>query len=267
MTTQELRHRKLELGLSDLEISRRTGIPVSTLEKIFSGRASSPYTRASIALESLFSADDSYSFGSDLSIMNVSETLPAYAVQEKGPYTLEDYYALPDDRRVELIDGFFYDMATPYVIHQRILSLLFYQFLEGTRTHDSPCTVLISPCDVQLDRDNKTMLQPDLFILCRPLDIRAQSSPGAPDLTLEILSPSTRSKDMLLKLSKYQHAGVREYWVVDPDAGEVYVYFFEEKGVDPEICSFKDRIPVHISGGECQIDFSEIYEDVKRYYE
>ena len=72
---------------------------------------------------------------------------------------------------------------------------------------------------------------------------------------------------MLLKLSKYQHAGVREYWVVDPDAGEVYVYFFEEKGVDPEICSFKDRIPVHISGGECQIDFSEIYEDVKRYYE
>ena len=79
-----------------------------------------------------------------------------------------------------------------------------------------------------------------------------------PDLAVEILSPSTRSKDMILKLYKYQNAGVREYWVVDPKTRTVTVHFFEEEDYDPKRYTFEDEIPVNISGGTCRIDFSRV---------
>ena len=76
-------------------------------------------------------------------------------------YTLDDYYALPDEQRVELIDGVFYDMAAPTSLHQLILMHLSYLFHDCAEQHDMPCEVFASPLDVRLDRDNYTMVQPD----------------------------------------------------------------------------------------------------------
>ncbi len=282
MTIQEMKERKRELGLSNDEISRRSGVPFSTIQKIFNGKTEAPRSKTIQALEAVLRRQEevpprqsggrntAYGYiltesSADASV--VRESSAAYSVKRKGEYTLEDYYALPDERRVELIDGEFYDMAAPSVIHQMILGQLYLQFEACISSHCRDCQVFISPCDVQLDRDEKTMLQPDLFVLCRSYDIKARSIPGAPDLTLEILSPSTRSKDMLLKSYKYLKAGVREYWIVDPENRTGQVYFFEHSETVPETYSFEDKIPVHISDGQCSIDFGEISRRISAYYQ
>ncbi len=175
-------------------------------------------------------------------------------------YTLEDYYALPDERRVELIDGVFYDMAAPSALHQLILGQMLNQFSACAEQHDLSCEVLISPFDVRLDQDDYTMVQPDLLVICRELDyLHLKRLEGAPDLTVEILSPSTRSKDLFLKLYKYKNAGVREYWVVDPETQSVTVHHLEdEENYAPKKYTFEDRVPVEISGGKCSVDFAKI---------
>ena len=109
-----------------------------------------------------------------------------------------------------------------------------------------------------VDNDNKTMVQPDLFVLCREFDIQNKRIDGAPDLTVEILSDSTRSKDLLLKTYKYKNAGVREYWIIDPKRQIVLVYDFADENLEPEKYTFSDQIPVHISEGCCKIDFNKI---------
>ena len=186
------------------------------------------------------------------------------AEKKNGEYTLDDYYALPDERRVELIDGIFYDMAAPAVIHQKILGELFVLFRECADAHEGECEVFVAPCDVRLDCDNKTMVQPDIFLICHPYDLGAKALDGAPDLTLEILSPATRAKDMLLKLHKYQNAGVKEYWIVDPDHDTVLVYDLRNDDFYPEKYDFNSFIPIHISEDKCSIDFSRVNRALAR---
>ena len=188
------------------------------------------------------------------------------AEKKNGEYTLDDYYALPDERRVELIDGIFYDMAAPAVIHQKILGELFVLFRECADAHEGECEVFVAPCDVRLDCDNKTMVQPDIFLICHPYDLGAKALDGAPDLTLEILSPATRAKDMLLKLHKYQNAGVKEYWIVDPDHDTVLVYDLRSDDYYPEKYDFDSVIPIHISEGKCSIDFSRVSSALARVH-
>ena len=186
------------------------------------------------------------------------------AEKKNGEYTLDDYYALPDERRVELIDGVFYDMAAPAIIHQKILGELFVLFRECADACEGECEVFVAPCDVRLDCDNKTIVQPDIFLICHPYDLGAKALDGAPDLTLEILSPATRAKDMLLKLHKYQNAGVKEYWIVDPDHDTVLVYDLRSDDYYPEKYDFDSVIPIHISEGKCSIDFSRVNRALAR---
>ena len=119
--------------------------------------------------------------------------------------------------------------------------------------------VFLSPFDVRLDRDNYTMVQPDLLVICGEYDVEGSIRyEGAPDLVIEVLSPSSRSKDQLLKLYKYSNAGVREYWIVDPKYKIVTVHRFEEEEYTPQKYDFEDQIPVGISGGKCVIDFARV---------
>ncbi len=261
MTIEEMKQRKRELGLSNEELSRLSGVPFSTIQKIFSGKTSSPRQYTIMALEEALytAARIQYPVGNaGETPTRFAEAASAYLVKKKGEYTLEDYYAIPDERRVELIDGVIYDMASPSIMHQTILGELHLQFRACADSHGGDCRVLFSPCDVQLDNDNKTMVQPDLLVICRKFDIESPAFAGAPDLTVEILSPSTRSKDMLLKTYKYKNAGVREYWIVDPHREEILVYDFSDENLHPENYSFTDKIPIHISEGQCFIDFEKI---------
>lgn len=146
----------------------------------------------------------------------------------QGEWTLEDRDALPDNVRTELIDGVLYVLQAPRIIHQLIAGEIYRQISNFLHEHPCSCTVFIAPVDVVLDRDNRTVLEPDVLAVCDVDLINDKNIFGSPDFVVEILSPSTRSKDKQLKLGKYALAGVREYWIVDPDKERVIVYRFPD---------------------------------------
>ena len=155
MTIEEMRQRKRELGLTNQMIAERSGIPLSTVQKVFAGATSSPRRETIEALERVLGQDKSAVYGDPVtSDRMVCETSAAYNVSavdgnssdtENRLYTLEDYLRLPDDQRVELIDGVFYDMAAPTTIHQSIAGFLHKKFLDFVMANKGPCFPFISP--------------------------------------------------------------------------------------------------------------------------
>ena len=194
-------------------------------------------------------------------VNEVHEAMPAYAVPRKrqGEYTLEDYYALPDDIRAKLIDGELIFLEAPSSIHQELIGELFFEIKLYIRTNNGPCKILPSPLDVQLDCDNRTMLQPDISVICHRDRIVKKGVYGAPDLCIEIVSPPSRKRDYEKKRMKYQNASVREYWIVDPKTESVLCYFFEESN-ESHSYTFDDKIPVRIYDSNLVLNFAKIKE-------
>ena len=198
----------------------------------------------------------------------VRDPMAAYGNEDLGPYTVDDYMKLPEDVRVELIDGYFYDMASALPLHQQILGQMHLQVYNCIEQSGRACEVYLAPSDVQLDCDIYTMVQPDLYVICELQDPKQRAFQGAPGFVVEILSPSTRSHDMVRKFRKYRNAGVKEYWIIDPENRKVIVFDFSK---DPEGSqedySFEDMIPIGVSGGSCFIDFAKISRKIRRFYE
>lgn len=246
MTIQEMKEIKQERGYSYAQIAELSGVPLGTVQKIFNGETKNPRYDTIIALTKVFREP-----------MVVLET-SAYGVENPpGSYTIDDYRALPDEQRVELIDGYFYDMAAPTTFHQLMAGEVYRQIANYIMDEGGACTPFISPIDVQLDNDEKTMIQPDVVIVCKPEQIVRRNIIGAPDFVLEVISPGTRRRDYIMKLFKYEHAGVREYWIVDPYKKRVMVYFFESE-VSPMIYPIDAEIPVSIYEGKLVLKFQQI---------
>ena len=181
------------------------------------------------------------------------------ALQEEKRYTYSDYLAWDDDVRYELIDGIPYMLASPSVEHQRVLRGLFgqlYVFLEG-----KPCEVFSAPFDVRLNADGKDddVVQPDLLVVCDKTKLDKTCN-GAPDMIIEILSPSSVQRDSFIKLMKYQKYGVREYWIVDPESQAVNVFLLENGKYTVTTYTKNDHIPVHVLSG-CTINLSDVFAD------
>ena len=274
MTIDALKEKRREFGYSYEELSERSGVPVPTIQKIFSGQTRSPRRSTLVKLEAALRGPVSYSeetiYQADPAAENfLREESAAYRTdaERNFGYTLDDYLALPDERRVELIDGVFYDMAAPTTIHQAICLFLAKKLLDFTLERGGPCIPLASPVDVLLDEDKHTVVQPDVLIVCDRGRFQNGRVWGAPDFLAEILSPSTRKKDLFLKYHKYQRAGVREYWIIDPGKRVIVTYYLEdEDDLLPHIYGEKDSVPVMIWGGECKIDFGEIFDYVDFLY-
>lgn len=164
---------------------------------------------------------------------------------QKNFYTSEDYWNLPEGQRAELMDGQLYDMAPPDFIHQKLLSVLHYTIFHHIKTHQGSCEVIPAPFAVNLNADDKTWVEPDLSVICDKNKLSDRGCEGAPDLIIEIVSPSSTKTDYIIKLFKYRSAGVREYWIVNPMKKAVQTYSFE-KEENSELFSFEDEIPVKI---------------------
>ena len=267
MTINEMKKRKKELGYSNLRLSELSGVPVGTIQKIFSGETASPRYNTVQAIARVLAKSEARELH-DISL--AYSTAPGTSIENRSGAsshnnTIENYYALPEGTRVELIDGKFYDMSAPSTIHQCIGAELLYLLKGHISKNEGSCVPFIAPTDVQLDCDDKTMLQPDVFVVCDRSKITKNCIVGAPDLVIEIVSPGNVTTDVMIKLFKYQKAGVREYWIIFPDEQNVVVYDFAKKA-QPVQYTFNDAVPVSIWNGACEIDFKYIYSQVKYMY-
>ena len=171
-------------------------------------------------------------------------------------YTIDDIYRLTDGQRAELIDGQIYFMAPPSRIHQRIVLSLSRRIADYIDTKEGSCEVNIAPFAVFLFEDNRNYIEPDISVVCDPDKLDHVGCHGVPDWIIEVVSPGSKAMDYYTKLSLYRSAGVREYWIVDPQRCIVLTYDIEhEEG--PVIHSFDDEIPVMIYPG-FSINFSNI---------
>lgn len=263
MTIEEMNAKRTELGYSYKDLARLADMPLSTVQKILGGITKAPRRESLTRIQQVLLSESRYVPNTNTSsgTMILQESSPAYGSpkKEQGNYTIDDYYALPDDQRVELIDGVFYDMSAPTSPHQFIGGSIHAQLLNYRSAHKGKCLPILSPIDVQLDCDNKTMIQPDVLIVCDRSKITKKGIFGAPDFIVEVLSPSTRKKDMTLKMTKYLNAGVREYWMIDPDKRKVVTYNLATMDI-PMIYGFTEDIPVGIWDNKCMINLSDVDE-------
>lgn len=276
MTLEEMREGKAQLHWTNEQLSERSGVPLGTVQKIMAGITASPRYDTLLAMEKALQEggvflDSLWSLpGAEQSFFR--EQAISYDVGERWPrqgsYTVKDLEALPNDVRVELIDGMIYDMATPSTAHQVICFQLAMQFENCVRECHKDCMVFVAPGAVWVDRSICTEVQPDIYIVCDRNQIRKKGVWGAPDLVVEVLSPSTRSKDMHRKWTKYRDSGVREYWIVDPKNKKVFQVLWgegqgENRDEDIVLHSFESDIPIGISGGRCTVHFAAIYDSVR----
>ena len=261
MTIREMQERKKELGYTYAQIAELSGVPVGTVQKVLGGITLTPRYETLMALEKVLGSDTT---GGQTGLLR--EAQGVYGIKRQGMYDLDDYYALPEDVRAELIDGVIYDMTAPTSVHQIIGGNIYSKLLQHVLGKGGKCIPMISPLDVQLDCDNKTMVQPDVVIVCDRDKIIERCVYGAPDFIIEVLSKSTKKKDSVIKLNKYLNAGVREYWMIDPVKKTVIVYDFEHDEY-PVLYGFDAKVPVGIWDGDLEIDFAEVYEQVRFLYE
>ena len=169
------------------------------------------------------------------------------ALAQQRIYTIDDIYALPEGERAELIDGQIYYMAPPSRKHQEIAGELFTSINNYIRAAGGSCKPYIAPFAVFLNENDKNYVEPDISVICDPNKLNEKGCVGAPDWIIEIVSPGSRRMDYNNKLFKYRTAGVREYWIVDPQKEWIMVYsFFND---DMNEYSFTDDIPSGIYPG------------------
>jgi len=173
--------------------------------------------------------------------------------QEESWFTYADYkeWELDEGERYELIHGEAFAMSAPNARHQEILMELssqFHAYLRG-----KPCKAYPAPYDVRLfyeeDESDDTVVQPDISIVCDEKKRGEEGCRGAPDLVVEILSPSNTAIEMERKLKLYHAAGVREYWIVDPENKGLTVYRFQEGAILANTYKETDKVPAAIFPG------------------
>lgn len=256
---ERLREKKKECKFTNAEISKRSGVPLSTVNKILGGLSTYPRQENVEAIANSLGLEMmDYRTESKGTTFFVRETRGSYQLDKKVN-TVEDYYNLPEDFRAELIDGEMIKMEAPSVNHQMILNELTFLITQYLREFNSPCKGFPAPFDVQLDKDEYTIVQPDYVIICdKSKYINGKNCYGAPDLAIEILSPSTKEKDCYYKLYKYLSAGVKEFWVIDPMDKNVVVYPLFRGGM-PIDYTLDDVVSSLLFDG-LTIDFSEIHQ-------
>ncbi len=190
-------------------------------------------------------------------------------IDESKQYSYADYLTWLDDKRRELINGFVHLIPGPSEIHARISynwSLFAGIFVTKRK---GKCRIYHAPFDVRLPangitEDNKilTVVQPDVCVVCDLSKIDSRGCLGAPDLVVEIQSPSTMKFDWNDKFNLYEKAGVKEYWIVSPKLFEVAVFILQPnaKYNNGDVYEYPCKVPVSILQG-LEIDLKELFEN------
>ena len=316
MTLSEIKDLKKQLGLTNARLADISGVPLSTIQKVLGNTTSAPRQKTLRKLEAALLSEYSHSYshsGIPTSVSSAKEAKEQNLLKEApAPYhtstdpgrihTIQDYYALPADRRAELIDGVFYAMAAPAELHQLVDLDIARQLSDCIERHEleESCFLFIAPCDVALGDESNTIVQPDLYVHCGPKKGSGKKNDdlhrGAPDFVVEVLSPSNPENDLWRKRELYRRHGVREYWIVDPREETLLVFLFDKMTEQPEEdlketgrqthsktdkygkeestidkvqeekYTFEEEVPVHISGGLCKVDFRRVCRKIEHFF-
>lgn len=173
--------------------------------------------------------------------------------QEREEYSYADYLTWSEDERWEIVNGIAYMQAAPTPVHQEILTEILKQI--AIYLTDKSCKVYPAPFCVRLTKWNekkneniKKVFEPDITIVCDKSKIDKEGCKGVPDMIIEILSPSSFKMDRVIKFNEYETAGVKEYWIVEPDGKIVSTFILQKDGRygRTEIYTENDKIKVSI---------------------
>ncbi|WP_029230756.1 Uma2 family endonuclease [Butyrivibrio sp. VCB2006] len=289
MDISELKQRKKALKLTTAELAYLAELPVSTVSKIMTGETRNPtyatiekidkalfheemlhrlseyirylqeYMRSNPELEvDQIKFEKSYRKEKNLG----NDPIP-FAIREGDEdgnlapmrdtrATVALMHEIGEDKTLELMDGHIIYNEAPGIGHQRLVQRLGKAIDAFIEANKGKCQMFNVGVNVRLDEDDYTMLIPDIAVACEPDIIDENGINGAPDWIIEVVSKSTRRRDYNDKMHKYMHAGVREYWIVDPDKEKVTTYI-EGEPMMAYIYSFEDDIPVYIYDGKLKI--------------
>jgi len=185
----------------------------------------------------------------------VKETEPKY-------YTYNDFLEWDEDVRAELLDGEIVMMAPPFRAHQGVVTELLFQiksYLKGKKckVYPAPFAVRLFP---QKNKRDDTVFEPDIVVVCDQEKLDDKGCNGPPDMVIEVISPSSAKYDRVLKFRKYQKAGVREYWIVDPEIKTVQVNILENGHYVTSVFDETDKAPVTVLEG-CEIDLAGVFAE------
>jgi len=206
----------------------------------------------------------------------VSEPVAVYGsgyaldLDETKRYTYADYLTWFDDKRRELIDGFIRLMSpAPNTRHAKISIKLAHRLVTFIEKRKGNCELFHAPFDVRLPNNKQetaddkiyTVVQPDICLVCDLSKIDKDGCLGAPDLVIEIQSPSTTRYDAIEKYAVYEKAGVPEYWLVYPIEGEIIVYVLQKTGKYDHGTTYKydAKVPVKALKG-LTIDLEDLFK-------
>ena len=170
------------------------------------------------------------------------------ALVKQNGYTAEDYWNLPDGERAELVNGELFDLAAPSRIHQELVGGFFQVIKNHIDLQKLPCKVYTAPFVVNINSDESDFVEPDISVICDEKKLSDRGCEGAPDFIIEIVSPSNSRWDYIVKSGLYSGAGVREYWIVDPQKNRTTIYRFETDSA-PVVVPFDQSAEVGISKG------------------
>lgn len=186
--------------------------------------------------------------------------------QKKKKYTFADYLSWNGEGRIEIMDGQIIMLAPPARIHQEIsvaLTSQLFVFLEGKncKVYAAPFAVRLFELEDDTPEDVQTVFEPDISVICDKNKLDDHGCKGAPDMVVEILSPSTAKHDLLFKMLQYQQAGVKEYWIIDPANKTVQVFLNDGSAFRPHaVYTEADIAKVNVLQG-CFVELSKVFAE------
>ena len=183
-------------------------------------------------------------------------------------YTYADYLTWLDDKSRELIHGLIKMMSPAPRLGHAIISKNIYRQLDFIVTKNKgKCQVFYAPFDVRFPKQGETandeidtVVQPDICVICDLSKLDEEGCCGAPDMIVEILSPSTLKRDTIEKFTLYEEFGVKEYWIVHPKDKAINVFLLQENGKydNGTLYELKGKVPIHTFDNHL-IDLDDIF--------
>ena len=181
------------------------------------------------------------------------------------PKTVIDYFSLPDEYRVELIEGAFYEVPVQGTMHQDIASYIHVSLGSYVRDRRDYCRIYEGPISVIVARDDYNLVQPDIIALFDSSISNKDEIFGAPEFIAEVVSDKTRERDLSLKVGLYQRAGVREYLAIDIENRLAIRFDFSNNNGIPEVRGLEGELSLGVFDDKIALNLGDIADIIDSY--